>query len=107
MKKRKEPFLMSRSYKKTPRAGDTKNKFLKHYANKQLRKKDFDTDLSHNNYKKFSESWNICDFEVVGTDFSDYWRNVVRQWHSWKYRYDSFPDKKQAYKEWYKHFRRK
>lgn len=33
---------MSRSYKKTPRAGDTKDKFYKRYANKLIRKNKYE-----------------------------------------------------------------
>ena len=42
---------MSRSYKKTPRSGDQKDKFFKTYANRKLRRDKFHN-LQHNSYKK-------------------------------------------------------
>jgi hypothetical protein len=98
---------MSRSYKKTPRAGDTKSKYSKRYANRQLRRKKLNTDFQYSSYKKSFESYNICDFEEVATSFNDYWNSILRRWYDWEYKYESFPDKDRAYKEWFKDYKRK
>lgn len=46
---------MSRSFKKTPRCGDYKNRFLKKYANRKLRR-DKNYNLQYGAYKKNYES---------------------------------------------------
>ena len=68
---------MSRSYKKTPRSGDTKDKFFKRYANRRLRRRKLDIDLQHKSYKKDFCSYDICDYETVGTSFEEFWRDRV------------------------------
>ena len=86
---------MSRSYKKTPRCGDTKNKFFKRYANHRLRRKKLEIDLQHKSYKKDFYTYYICDFETVGTSFNIFWRS----------RKNSFPTREEAlktYNKWYK-----
>ena len=100
---------MSRSYKKTPRSGEKKDKFFKKYANHRLRQRPIDDpDLKHGTYKKYSCSWNICDYETVGVSFEEYWRSVVRRWNQWKsYHPIPFPSKDEAYREWYRWFKRK
>lgn len=97
---------MSRSYKKTPRCGDTKDKFFKRYANRRLRRKKLDIDLQHKSYKKDFRSYYICHYETVGPSFEEFWCNRVKWWHSWrKYYNDPFPTKEEAWKDynhWYK-----
>ena len=97
---------MSRSYKKTPRGGDTKDKFFKRYANRRLRRRKLDIDLQHKSYKKDFCSWNICDYESVGTSFENFWRDRVKWWHSIQRYYDEpYPNRKDAwedYNRWYK-----
>ena len=97
---------MSRSYKKTPRNGDTKDKFFKRYANRRLRRKKLDIDLHHKSYKKDSCSYDICDYEIIGVSFEEFWQNRVRMWRLWQFRYnDPFPTREQAWKDynhWYK-----
>ena len=54
---------MSRSFKKTPRVGDTKNKFYKAYSNRRLRRRkvnEEETELNNSSYKKYNNSWDIC-----------------------------------------------
>ena len=56
---------MSRSYKKTPWAGDKKGKIKKRIANHYVRqhlKNHTDLTLGPSDYKKLYESWDICDF---------------------------------------------
>lgn len=100
---------MSRSYKKTPRCGDYKDKYLKKCANRKVRRLRIDADPpKYNNYKKIFSSWDICDYESVGVSFNDYWKRQVQFWHQYdKKRGTPFPDKKKAYWEWYKYFKRK
>jgi hypothetical protein len=98
---------MSRSYKKTPRSGDKKDKFLKRYANHKLRRQKLTSDLQHNSYKKNYCSWEICDYETVGTSFEQYWSRSVSRWHEWWYRYEPYPDRDEVYQEWMRWFKRK
>lgn len=97
---------MSRSYKKTPRSGDTKDKFFKRYANRRLRRKKLDIDLQHKSYKKDFCSYDICDYETVGTSFEEFWRDRVKWWYMrGQYRNESFPTREETWKEynhWYK-----
>lgn len=96
---------MSRSYKKTPRCGDRKNKAMKKYANHVVRR---DTNTYQNSsYKKRFCRYDICDYESVGDTFQDYWNMRVRQWYSWRWRYEEFPNEKEEYRKWYKWFKRK
>ena len=92
---------MSRSYKKTPRGGDRKDKFFKNYAHRKLRRDKFNN-LQHNSYKKNFCSWNICDYDSVNWTFEDHWKMTLRSWYNWGHRYYPYPDKKEAYREWYK-----
>lgn len=98
---------MSRSYKKTPRAGDKKDKFYKRYANRKLRRQKLDIDLQHKSYKKDFCSYDICDYETVGTSFEEFWRERVKWWHAWRYRYDPYPTREQALKDYNRWYKRK
>ena len=98
---------MSRSYKKTPRCGDTKNKFIKKYANRVLRRQKLTSDLQHNSYKKNYCSYDICDYDEVGTSFETFWSRRVNSWHNWFHRYEPFPNREEAYKEWMRWYKRK
>ena len=95
---------MSRSYKRTPRCGDKKDKFFKRYYNKKLRKLPFECALGNSTFKKYNCQWDICDYETVGISFKDYWRHL-------KSRFSNRPDilgtKEEAYKEYIKWFIRK
>ena len=97
---------MSRSYKKTPRSGDTKDKFFKRYANRRLRRRKLDIDLQHKSYKKDFCSYDICDYESVGTSFENFWRDRVKWWHSIRRHYgEPYPNRKDAWEDyncWYK-----
>ena len=46
---------MSRSYKRTPRCGDKKDKFFKKAYNKRLRKLPYERDLDGCTYKKYNQ----------------------------------------------------
>ena len=60
---------MSRSYKHTPYAGDTKTKWAKRQANRKYRAflKQMEEDIPYSHFKKVSESWNICDYYDITT----------------------------------------
>ena len=99
---------MSRSYKKTPRSGDTKDKFFKQYANRRLRRKKLDIDLQHKSYRKDFCSYDICDYETVGTSFEEFWRDRVKWWHSWRrYRGEPYPTREEAKKDYVRWYKRK
>ena len=100
---------MSRSYKHTPRAGDTKDKFFKKYANRRVRRLPIDEHpLNHKSYKKATCSWNICDYETVGTSFEQYWEGLVKSGHRWKSECGlPYPNRDEAYQEYCRWFLRK
>lgn len=67
---------MSRSYKKSKVIKVGKNKYLKNFANRKLRKNENISDGS--NYKKHFESWDICDARFYVTrdiDKESIWNN--------------------------------
>lgn len=97
---------MSRSRKHTPRSGDTKNRDMKRIANRRFRRqRDFDDTLQHNAYRKYSWSYDICDYETVGLTFEEYWRLELRFWHEYdKFLGKDYPSKEEArkyYEKWY------
>ena len=100
---------MSRSYKRTPRSGQQKDKFFKNYANRRLRRLPTDEHPYNNcTYKKVSCSWNICDYEDVGTSFEQYWERLVKSWHQWRtYNNIPLPSREQAYEEYCRWYKRK
>ena len=96
---------MSRSYKKTPRCGDKKDRKSKRLANKRFRRKQLTHSLQHNSYRKDYCTWNICDFEEVGTTFEQYWLSVVKS--SLRWGRPPCPNREEAYQEWYRWYKRK
>lgn len=97
---------MSRSYKKTPRCGDQKDKIYKRISNKKVRKcKDT---LNNKSYKKLFCSYDICDYETVGETFNQYYERAVSNWYRYGWKYgDPFPDKRKVYQEYMRWFKRK
>lgn len=97
---------MSRSYKKTPYAGDRKTKWAKRQANKLVRSKlkrwNIQDDISPAYYKKMSESWNICDFHNIFT--LDQW--MKDKWNLRRWERENTSEKKKIW-EWYKWYKRK
>lgn len=94
---------MSRSYKKVPRCGDNKNKIMKNYANRVLRRDE--NTYQYNSYKKRFCSYDICDYNSVYYTFEDWYRMRVRQWERWER--GPYPDRKEEYRKWYKYYKRK
>ena len=97
---------MSRSYKKTPRCGDTKDKFFKKYANRKVRRNNANH-YNHNSYKKLSSSWDICDYETVGRTFEEYWKQTLQDWHQFGYKYEPYPSYEEEYRRWFKWYKAK
>ena len=97
---------MSRSYKKTPRCGDKKDKFFKTYANRKYRRDKF-TVLSHKAYKKNYCSYDICDYETIGMTFEQHWDRCLKSWYTWGYKYEPYPNRDEAYREWYHWYKAK
>lgn len=104
---------MSRSYKHTPYCGDNKSTGMKQIANRNLRralKRNHDLNLNHGTYKKWFCSYDICDFYNISS-WSAYWQNVIRSYHMMRalfpHRHEPYPDKKEEYRYWYKHYRMK
>ena len=95
---------MSRSYKRTPRCGDKKDKFFKKAYNKRLRKLPYERDLNGCTYKKYNQWYEICDCDSVGISFERYWRRLKCRFHD---RPDLLGTKEEAYKEYVKWFIRK
>lgn len=98
---------MSRSYKHTPRCGDKKDKFFKNYANKKLRRKKLTHQFQHKSYKKDFCSYDICDYENIGTTFKEFYAGSVNAWYNWQWKWDDFPDEKKEYQQYMKWFKRK
>ena len=96
---------MSRSYKKTPRCGDKKDCKAKRRANKKLRRKQLTHNYQHKSYRKDYCSWDICDYEQVGTTFEQYWLSVVKSSRRWGN--PPYPNREEAYQEWYRWYKRK
>lgn len=99
---------MSRSRKRTPYSGDKKNKFMKKYANRRLRRKTLsEMPLQHKSYKKDTCSYDICDYKTVGISFQQFWAKKLKLWHAWGYLYYPYPNKDEAYQEYLKYYKRK
>lgn len=94
---------MSRSYKHTPRCGDTKDRFMKKYANRKIRRMDTEYFLQHKSYKKIICSYDICDYESVGTSFEEYWEIIQTRWYSRR----KDQTREEAYRDWYRWFKAK
>lgn len=93
---------MSRSYKHIPYFGCTKDRFLKRYANRKLRRKKLSSEYQHSAYKKDFPSWDICDYGWIEHNFENYYKEIVNQWYNWQYKYYSFPKREEVWKEYYK-----
>ena len=88
---------MSRSYKKVPYSGDKKDKFMKNYANRILRRNKYLV-LNNKSYKKNFEKWNICDYYFI-ENFKSYFKIM-------KNLYPEMTDK-EIYIKWYRYYKMK
>ncbi len=100
---------MSRSYKHTPYCGMQKDKFYKKYFNRKVRRnKDYDEDtevLNHNQYKKKTDTWAICDYDEIGmTNFQKYYERQLYLYEVYKRQFPHYneprPTRKQCWKEY-------
>ena len=99
---------MSRSYKKTPRCGEEKNKWAKSYANRSFRRTSRDALLSRGFHKRTFCSYDICDYESVNVTFTKYFDSLVKLWKiSGRENGEPFPDMKYEYRKWYKWYKMK
>lgn len=114
---------MSRSYKKTPYAGQKKCKFSKKYSNKKIRKTEEHCKkiADGGSFKKILEPWDICDYKAIETwkEFKQRIQNHYNNYrnktwtYSWKYyceRYKLDPntiDWKKFRWIWYKEYKNK
>jgi hypothetical protein len=114
---------MSRSYKKTPYAGQKKCKFSKKYSNKKIRKTEEQRVkiASGSSFKKVMNPWDICDFYSIETwkEFQNRLRSHYNKYHnggckySWQYychHYGLDPntlDWKKLRWVWYKEYKNK
>lgn len=102
---------MSKSYKKTPGAGDTKGKTSKRIANHKVRQ-ELKRNLNAlpkkgNKYKKIYESWDICDYFSIYS-WERYWNHQWKWWYAWRRFYgEPEPNREKAYQDWCKYYKRK
>ena len=97
---------MSRSYKKIPRSGDRKDKFMKNYANRILRRNN--EAYQNGSYKKCFCHYDICDYNSVYYEFEDWYCKRVREWEHWgQFRGYPYPDREKEYHKWYKYYKMK
>lgn len=96
---------MSHSYKHTPRCGDRKNRFAKRRANRCVRLHLLDDGKKaipqHNGYKKVYCSWDICDYEWVGTAFEQFYADEVRWSRVHQKPVSSRAEARRQYEKWY------
>ena len=102
---------MSRSRKHTPYSGDKKDKFLKRYANRKLRRQKLTHDLLHKSYRKNFCSYDICDYYWIATkNFEEYYESIIKQWlkdrDTWHFD-DPFPTREECWKDYQKTYIRK
>ena len=99
---------MSRSYKKTPRSGDKKDKILKKYANRRIRQDKNASDLKYRAYRKRYQSYNICDYQDVGLTFEQFYNQYLSSWYRWGQDFgEPYPTIEKAKKNYYRWFIRK
>ena len=99
---------MSRSYKRTPWSGDVKGKDKKRQANSKVRMflKDPENEIQNSDFKKVSESWDICDYGWT-TSWEEYWENCLKRYEKYPSLYKKPPNEKEEYRRWYKWFKMK
>ena len=94
---------MSRSYKKTPYAGDTKTKWAKRKAKRIAKSKmNMEESPSPALYKRYGESWDICDYYSIFT-LHRWMRN---KWNLIRWA-DTEITEEEKIQEWYKWYKRK
>ena len=103
---------MSRSFKKTPYAGDQKGKWKKRRANDKVRsyfKQNPETQIARGDYRKIQNPWDICDWCDKFETFEKCWEWEINFYNQFKDHYPHLkePNKKEVYREWYKIYKMK
>ena len=76
---------MSRSYKHTPYCGMKKDRELKNYANRRIRRMKIEEDIpNYNSYKKMFPSWDICDWYFMPGSFNAYYKDEVNSYQHYQ-----------------------
>lgn len=97
---------MSRSFKKTPYSGDAKGKDKKRLANDKVKsffKRNKDIQISHGDYRKIQNPWDICDFYSIET-FEEYKKFTLELCDKFN---EPYPSEKEMYRDWYKAYKMK
>lgn len=107
---------MSRSYHKQPILKDH-NRGMKTIANRKVRRalnRNFDFALPNGSYRKFFPQYDICDYRsIIPRKFEHYFQDELREWKERKMHYyycfkdEPIPDRKETYRYWITHYRRK
>ena len=101
---------MSRSFKKTAYCGDNKGKLKKRRANDKVKsffKKNPEIKISRGDFRKIQNPWDICDFYDIES-FETYWNFELTFYEANKDIYNlPEPNKKEAYRNWYKAYKMK
>lgn len=95
---------MSRSYKKNPVVtDDTMAKSGKKFANKKVRRTDFDElPIKGSGYKKVYEQYEIRDYKFYWT-----WEELLRHYHEHPEIYSEYKTEEELYAYWYKTYKAK
>ena len=100
---------MSRSHKKHFYCKD-RNPCAKRLANRRVRRAlnaDSDLELQHGSYRKFCESYDICDWGSYDS-WESYWEFSVRTYERLKNWFPNreieFPDRDEEYRLWRKYY---
>ena len=101
---------MSRSRKYHPYYKDRPSKGMKRIYNKRIRQalKDHELRLDYKSYRKLDDSYNLSDWRDRPGSFENYYRECIRRWYMWRYRYDPNPPTRRAvWKKYLKYYLRK
>ena len=88
---------MSKSYKKIPYCGERRNKHMKNYANRRIRRNK-KLKLNNKSYKKYTNSYDIRDYYFI-EDFENWYKGM-------KNLYPEMNDK-EIYIKWYRYYKMK
>ena len=101
---------MSRSRKYHPYYKDRPSKGMKRIYNKRIRQalKDHELRLDYKSYRKLDNSWDLSDYKYRPGSFENYYREYIRRWYMWRYRYEpNRPTRRAVWKEYLKYYLRK
>lgn len=101
---------MSRSYKKNP-CCTWKSKYARKQANRRWRHTFSMEDAQYAKYKRYYPQWDVIDY-VFRFNWEEYWDDQIRQYRWFKMMFpdskrNKYPDEKDEYRWWYKHYKGK